>query len=156
MPKARRKLDVVCLNKECRCYGKSEIKNVVRNGKKLNGTQNYKCTECNTQFVRTKGTIFFHKKLKKKEVANICRHLVETNSMRGIARSTQHNKNTVCAYVGLIADHCEAVNDFLIKDVRLGTHEIDELWTFVKKNNRGAKKHSSATRSRATRTATST
>src|SRR3989338_1246297 len=156
MPKARRKLDVVCPKKECRCYGKIGLNNVVRNGKKMNGTQNYKCVECNTQFVRTKGTIFFHKKLKKKEVANICRHLVETNSLRGVARSTQHNKNTVCAYVSLIADHCEEVNDFLIKDVKLGVHEIDELWTFIKKNKHGVKKRSSVTRNRATHTATST
>ena len=56
MPKKRRKLDVVCSNKKCRCYNKKDLKNIVRNGKKQNGTQNYKCAECGKQFVRTKGT----------------------------------------------------------------------------------------------------
>jgi transposase-like protein len=136
MPKKRRKLDVVCQNPDCRCYNKKGLKNVIRFGKKQNGTQNYKCTECGVQFVRTKGTIFYNKKLKKKDVAEICRHLVETNSFRGVARETKHNKNTVCAYVDLIAKHCEQVNDILLKDIKLGVHEIDEFWSFVKKNKR--------------------
>ena len=46
MPKKRRKLDVVCLNSKCSCFNKKGLKNVVRNGKKANGVQNYKCTEC--------------------------------------------------------------------------------------------------------------
>lgn len=136
MPKKRRKLDVVCPNKQCRCYNKKGLKNIVRNGKKQNGTQNYLCRECSTQFVRTRGTIFYHKKLKKKDVINICRHLVETNSFRGVARETRHNKNTICAYVNLIAQHCEQVNNILIHNIKLGVHEVDEFWSFVKKNKR--------------------
>ena len=134
MPKKRRKLDVVCQNPKCIHYNKKGLKNIVRNGKRANGTQNYKCTECGVAFVRTKGTIFYNKRLKKKDVIEICRHLVETNSFRGIARQTQHNKNTICSYVDLIAKHCKKVNDFLLKDVKLGVHEVDEMWNFVKKN----------------------
>lgn len=99
MPKKRRKLDVVCQNQSCSRYLKNGLKNIIRNGKKQNKTQNYKCTACNIQFVRTKGTMFYHKKLDKKEVGNICRHLAETNSFCGIARQTHHNKNTICSYV---------------------------------------------------------
>ena len=109
---------MVCPNKDCRCYKKKDLRSIVRNGKKQNGTQNYKCAECGMQFVRTKGTIFYHKRLKKEEVVNICRHLVETNSFRGVARETKHNKNTICAYVDLIARHCEEVNTMLLRDVK--------------------------------------
>lgn len=133
MPKKRRKLDVVCQNKSCSYYLKTGLKNIIRNGKKQNKTQNYNCTECGVQFVRTKGTMFYHKKLDKTEVGNICRHITETNSLRGIARQTQHNKNTICSYVNLLGQHCEQVNDLLLKNVKLGTHEIDEMWSFVKK-----------------------
>ena len=153
MPKKRRKLDVVCQNSECRCFNKKEEKNIVRNGKRANGTQYYRCTECGVSFVRTKGTIFYHKKLDKKNVAEICRHLVETNSFRGIGRETKHNKNTICAYVNLIAQHCEKVNDFLFKDVKLGVHEIDELWSYVKKNKKKLPNNFSQTLKRAMRTA---
>lgn len=156
MPKTRRKLDVVCPNKKCRCYAKKGLRNIVRNGKKANGTQNYKCAECGTQFVRTRGTILYHKKLRRNDIAQLCRNLTETNSFRGVARATKHNKNTVCAYVKLMGQHCEEVNDLLIRDVKLGTHEIDELWTFIKKNKRGAPKLGSVTRNPVTRTAIST
>ena len=136
MPKKRRKLDVFCQNSECRCYNKKGLKNIVRNGKRQNGTQYYRCTECGVSFVRTKGTIFYHKKLRKNDVVEISRHLVETNSFRGVARQTKHNKNTICSYVELIARHCEQFNDVLIHDLKLGTHEIDEFWSYVKKNKR--------------------
>ena len=156
MPKKRRKLDVFCKNLKCRCFNKKSLKNIIRFGKKQNGTQNYKCTECNVQFVRTKVTLLYHKKLNKKDIAEMCRHLVETNSFRGIGRETKHNKNTICAYVNLIAQHCEKVNDFLIKDVKLGVHEIDELWSYVKKNKKKLPNNFSQTLKRAMRTATLT
>ena len=155
MPKKRRKLDVFCQNPKCRCFNKKGLKNIIRFGKKQNGAQNYKCTECNTQFVRTKGTIFYHKKLKKEEVAELCRHFVETNSFRGVARQTKHNKNTICSYVDLIANHCEQVNNILIYDVKLGINEIDEFWSFVKKNKKMLPRNFSQTLKKAMHIATS-
>ena len=152
MPKKRRKLDVFCQNSECSCFNKKGLKNIVRNGKRANGTQYYRCTECGVSFVRTKGTMFYHKKLNKKDVTEISRHIVETNSFRGIARETKHNKNTICSYVGLIAHHCEQFNGILIHDLKLGTHEIDEFWSFVKKNKKTLSKHTLATMNKVMRT----
>jgi len=68
MPKKRRRLDVFCQNPKCQNFNKKDLKNIVRNGKKENGTQNYKCTTCNVSFVRTKGTPLYYSKLPKKEV----------------------------------------------------------------------------------------
>jgi len=98
--------------------------------------------------------LFYHKKLKKEEVIEVCRHLVETNSFRGVARQTKHNKNTICSYVGLIAQHCEQANEILIHDVKLGVHEIDEFWSYVKKNKKMLPSNFSRTLSKAMRTAT--
>lgn len=155
MPKKRRKLDVICQNSECRCFNKKEERNIVRNGKRENGTQNYLCRECGVAFVRTKGTLFYNKKLKKKDVIELAKHINETNSLRGIARQTNHNKNTVCDYVSIVAKHCEEVNNILIKDVKLGVHEIDEFWSYVKKNKKKLPRNFSVTLSRAMRTLTS-
>lgn len=154
MPRKRRKLDVLCQNPKCRCYNKKGLKNIVRNGKRANGTQNYLCRECGKAFVRTKGTIFYNKRLNKQDVAEICRHLVETNSFRGIARQTKHNKNTICSYVDLIAKHCEKANEILIHDIRLGVHEVDEFWSFVKKNKKKLPRNFSRTLNRAMHIAT--
>jgi transposase-like protein len=156
MPKKRRVLDVFCQNEQCSYFNKKGLKNIVRNGKRANGTQYYKCTECGVSFVRTKGTILYHKKLRKKDLVELCKHFVETNSFRGVARTTGFNKNTVCSYAGLIAQHCEQVNDVLLQDIKLGVHEIDEFWSYVKKNKKMLPRNFSQTLKKAMRTLTST
>ena len=152
MPKKRRKLDVFCQNQNCKCYKNKDLRNIVRNGKRANGTQNYLCRECGVAFVRTKGTMFYNKQLSKNEVIEICKHIVETMSFRGIGRVTKHSKDTIGSYVELIAKHCEKVNGFLIKDIKLGTHEIDEFWSFVKKNKRTLSKSTLAAMNKVMRT----
>ena len=156
MPKKRRKLDVSCQNENCLTFGILGLRNIVRNGKRANGTQNYVCRECGVAFVRTKGTIFYQKQLRKKDLIEITKHLLETMSLRGVSRVTNFNKNTVCSYVGLIAKHCEKVNDILIKDVNLGVHEIDEFWSYVKKNKKKLPANFSQTLKKAMHTLTST
>ena len=133
MPKKRRKLDVVCLNSECSCFNKKSLKNIVRNGKKANGVQNYKCTVCGVNFVRTKGTPLYYSKLPKKEVENICNHFVEKNSFRGVARVTKHSLNAIYRVADKVGKHCEKVNDEFLKNVKLDTIETDEIFIFIKK-----------------------
>ena len=138
MPKKRRKLDVICQNKKCKCYNKKGLKNIVRNGKKQNGTQNYKCTECGTQFVRTKGTPLYCSKLPKKEVKNICNHFVEKNSFRGIARATKHSLNAVYRVADKVGRHCEKIDDEFLVDLNLNMVEADEIFSFIKKRRKTA------------------
>jgi len=138
MPKKRRKLDVVCSNKKCGCCNKKGLKNIVRNGKKQNGTQNYKCTECNKQFVRTKGTPLYYSKLPKKEVKNICSHFVEKNSFRGVARATKHSLNAVYRVADKVGKHCEKIDEEFLVDLDLNMVEADEIFSFIKKRRKTA------------------
>jgi len=138
MPKKRRKLDVVCSNKKCRCCNKKGLKNIVRNGKKQNGTQNYKCAECGKQFVRTKGTPLYYSKLPKKEVKNICNHFVEKNSFRGVARATKHSLNAVYRVADKVGRHCEKVDEEFLVDLDLDMVEADEIFSFIKKRRKTA------------------
>ena len=59
---------------------------------------------------------------------------VEKSSFRGVARSTGHHLDTIRSLASNVDEHCEAVTEFLLHDVKLGTHEIGEFWNFVKKN----------------------
>lgn len=149
-----RKLDVACPNKSCRTFNKVGLLNIVRNGKQPNGTQKYKCTECGRNVVRTFNTPFFHKHLSKKEIICISKQFVEKSSFRGVARATGHHLDTIRRLASDVAEHCEAVTDFLLHDVKLGTHEIDEFWSFVKKNKRMLPNNFSQTLSKAMRTLT--
>jgi len=138
MPKKRRKLDVRCPNPQCRCFDKKGLKNIVRNGKKQNGTQNYLCRECNVQFVRTKGTPLYYSKLPIKEVKNICSHFVEKNSFRGVARETKHSLNAVYRVADKVGRHCEKVDEEFLVDLDLDMVETDEIFSFIKKRRKTA------------------
>ena len=133
MPKKRRKLDVVCSNPACHSFNKKGLKNIVRNGKKQNGTQNYKCMDCRQQFVRTKGTPLYYSKLPKKEVKNICNHFVEKNSFRGVARSTKHSLNAIYRVADKVGNHCKKLDEEFLVDLELGMVEADEIFSFIKK-----------------------
>lgn len=136
MPKKRRQLDVFCQNPDCDDCNKKDLKNIVRNGKKKNGTQNYKCTTCNVSFVRTKGTPLYHSKLSKKEVKNICNHFVEKNSFRGVARTTKHSLNAIYRVADKVGAHCEKLDEDYLMDLDLDIVEADEIFSFIKKKKR--------------------
>ncbi len=134
--KKRHKLDVYCPNSTCQFSGKVGQKNIICSGKKENGTQNYKCTSCNRQFVRTAGTIFYRSRIKAKEAKRIANLLVEKIGIRGIGRVTERNRNTIMLFTDKLAARCKQANEFLLQNVKLSKIEVDELWTFVKKNKR--------------------
>ena len=133
MPKKRRRLDVFCQNPTCKMFNQKCQKNIIRFGKKKNGTQNYKCTTCNVCFVRTKGTPLYNSKLSKKEVINICNHFVEKNSLRGAARLSKHSLNAIYRVADKVGRHCEKVDKEFLVDLDLGMVEADEIFSFIKK-----------------------
>lgn len=53
---------------------------------------------------------------------------------RSIERITGHHRDTISRILEDLALHAEVVNDILIQEVELGQFEVDEMWTFIKKN----------------------
>jgi transposase-like protein len=141
-----------CPNKDCKTYGKKGLGNIISNGHDRNGARKLKCNTCNKSFNETKGTPFFGKHLSKREIIKISKQFVEKTSIRGVARATGHHLDTIRALAGDVAEHCYEVTGFLIKDVKLGTHEIDEFWSFVKKNKRKLSKKDLETMNKVTHT----
>jgi len=84
--------------------------------------------------VETANTPLYHKHLSKSEIIQICKHLVEKNRIRSIERITGHHRDTISRLLEDIAIHAEIMNDILLHDVKLGQYEVDEMWTFIKKN----------------------
>ena len=152
--KEKRLYNFFCQNKECRAYGKKNLDNLVSNGHDRNGTRKLICTECKKSFNETKGTPFFGKHLSKREIIAISKQFVEKSSFRGVARSTGHHLDTIRSLASDVAEHCESVTEFLLHDVKLGTHEIDEFWNFVKKNKKKLPTNFSRTLSKAMHTLT--
>ncbi len=113
---------------------KEEGKDIIKRGKYQTGHQRYFCNHCRTFFMETKGTPLYHKHLSKAEIIDICKHLIEKNGIRSIERITGHHRDTIGNLLDDLASHAEIINSILLQEVKLGQFEVDEMWTFVKKN----------------------
>ncbi len=96
----------------------------------------YKCLHCNKYLAETKGTPMYRRRLGERKVKQLCELLVEKNGVRSASRLAKLNKNTVVNWLTNLAEHATVITDYLVKDLDLSTYEVDEFWTFVKKNKR--------------------
>jgi len=136
MARPRSKIDITCQNPKCKYFLMEEGKDLLKRGKNRAGHQQYFCNHCNSWFVETLNTPLYKKHLSKPEIINICKHLVEKNGIRSIERITGHHRDTIGNLLEDLALHAEMVNSILLQDIELGQFEVDEMWTFIKKNKR--------------------
>ena len=92
------------------------------------------CATCLHTFSADTGTFFETVRTERADVVDVLALLVERNSLRAIERVRHHPTDAVLHWLDLAGQHCAAVSAHLIQDVRLSQAQIDELWTFVKKN----------------------
>ena len=81
-----------------------------------------------------KGTFFETLRTEKNILLDAVAMLVERNSLRAIGRIKQSKPNTILHWLDLAGQHATAVNKHFIRSLHLTQAQIDELWTFVKKN----------------------
>ena len=134
MARPRSKIDITCQNPDCEYFLREKGKDILKRGKNRAGHQQYYCNHCCKWFVETANTPLYHKHLSKSEIINICKHLVEKNGIRSIERITGHHRDTIGKLIEDLALHAEMVNIILLQEVKLEQFEVDEMWTFVKKN----------------------
>ena len=125
-----------CSNQDCYDHGKWGAGNIVKYGHDKNGRQRFKCKTCDGVFVETKNTIFYNRKLPEEQIIMICKLLVERNGVRAIERIMEIHRDTVSDVINDLARHAREVTEFLIKNVGLTEVQVDEMWSFVKKNKR--------------------
>jgi transposase-like protein len=125
-----------CSNPDCPDCGKRGQGNIVKYGHDRKGKQRFKCTTCGHVYVETKNTIFYNRTLPEEKIILVCRLLVERNGVRAIERITGIHRDTVSSIMQALAEHAREVTDFLIQDVGLTRIEVDEMWSFIKKNKR--------------------
>jgi len=136
MARPRSKIDITCQNPKCKYFLVEEGKDILKRGKNSAGHQRYYCNHCRTWFVETTNTPLYHKHLSKSKIIQICKHLVEKNGIRSIERITGHHRDTISRLLEDLAIHAAYMNDILLNEVQLGQFEVDEMWSFVKKNKR--------------------
>lgn len=131
-------LDIRCPNPDCKHHGKKGLGNIVSNGtyrtRSTGKARLFLCRTCGKAFSSRTGTAFFGLRSPKKKVLMGLKLLAEGLGLRGTSRVLEVKLDTVRGWLSMAARHCEQVSDMLLRDLRLSQVQVDELWTFVKKN----------------------
>ncbi len=94
----------------------------------------YYCTTCRHTFSFDKGTFFETLRTERQPLLEAMAMLVERNSLRAICRIKQCKLQTVLHWLDLAGQHAAALSTHFIRGLHLTQAQIDELWSFVKKN----------------------
>jgi transposase-like protein len=122
-----------CDQKACPDFGKIGARNI----KTYSHTaRRYYCTTCTHTFSADKGTFFATLRTDRRMLLDAVAMLVERNSLRAISRIKQCKPHTVLHWLDLAGQHAAAVSTHFIRGLHVTQAQIDELWTFVKKNRR--------------------
>ncbi len=131
-------LDITCPNPKCKQCGKKGLGNVVSNGtyrtRSTGKARLFLCRTCGKAFSSRSGTAFFDLRSPRKKVLMGLRLLAEGLGLRGTSRVLEIKLDTIRRWLATAALHCEQVSDMLVRDLNLSQVQVDELWTFVKKN----------------------
>jgi transposase-like protein len=131
-------LDIACPNPKCKRHNKKGLGNVVSNGtyrtRSTGKARLFLCRTCGKAFSSRSGTAFFDLRSPRKKVLMGLRLLAEGLGLRGTSRVLEIKLDTIRRWLATAALHCEQVSDMLVRDLNLSQVQVDELWTFVKKN----------------------
>jgi len=129
--------DIACPNVSCPDYGITDIGNVARNG--TYETHNEKvrkfiCRTCGKSFNSRSGTVLYDLRTNKETFILALKMVLSDIPLRKISYILGVKLDTVRYWLLRAANHSEKVNEIFLKDLHISKVELDELWTFVKKN----------------------
>jgi transposase-like protein len=124
-----------CPNESCKDYGLQNHGNITVRGKygKDKTKDLLYCKTCGKRFASTRGTAFFGLHISDEKIEQIIHHAAEGVGVRATARLLGLNKDTVNRVILRAGEHCELVLSSLLRSLKLGEAQLDELWAFVKK-----------------------
>lgn len=100
----------------------------------------YYCTTCSHTFNADRGTFFETIRTDRQVILNVVAMLVERNSLRAISRIKRCKLDTALHWLDLAGQQAAAVSHHFIVGLHLTQAQIDELWTFIKKNRNTCKR----------------
>lgn len=91
-------------------------------------------TTCQRTFSADQGTFFETRRTPRLILLDAIGMLVERNSLRAISRINHRKVDAVLHWLELAGQQGTAINHHFIRNLRLTKVQLDELWSFVKKN----------------------
>lgn len=102
-----------------------------KDGKDRKGAQRFKCTECGKRFSIQKDKLLGAMILSEEKALLCLNLLVEGNSVRSTERITGVHRDTILSLLETVGKKCIWIQESLVKDVKVGFVEADEIWSFV-------------------------
>jgi transposase-like protein len=102
------------------CYGKHQA-------------QVLKCKVCDRTFSERRGTPLFNLKASEETFYDVIACLVEGNGIRATARIKKVDKDTVAPWLDKASQHVEAVSRHLMVNLHFEEVQLDEFWSFQKR-----------------------
>jgi transposase-like protein len=127
-------LDVACPNEQCNLFGITGKGNVTCYGTYMivsGKVRKYICHTCGTRFCDRTNTAYYDLRTSEDNVQLALKMVTKGMSIQGIADVLKSKPSTVRSWISRSSDHCEKVNEVVLKGVDTPKVEMDELWTFV-------------------------
>lgn len=102
-----------------------------KDGRDRKGDQRFKCTECGKRFSIQKDKLLGAMILSEEKALLCLKLLVEGNSIRSTERITGVHRDTVLSLLETVGKKCLWLQDHLVRNVKVGYVEADEIWSFV-------------------------
>ena len=97
--------------------------------------RNFLGRRCGTSFCERTDTAFYDLRSAEEKVVLALQLVLRGMALRAVAGALAVKLDTVRFWLAQAAAHADKVNDRLVRHVRVERVELDELWTFVRKNN---------------------
>ena len=105
----------------------------VKDGKRPDGQQRYRCAQCGKKFSDPKPTGLFHKQVDEGRALMALHLIVEGNSIRSAQRITGVDKKTILKLIVIAGQRCENLLSTVVRNVPVQDVQADEIWGFVGK-----------------------
>lgn len=136
-PKSRF-IDMSCPNEQCTLYGIAGKGNVIGHGTyetQSGKVRKYICHSCGKMFCDRTNTAFYDLRTSNDKVVQALEMSMSGMSLRKIGVILKVKPDTVSKWISRAAEHSQKVDEVVMKDIVTEKVEMDELWTFVEKNN---------------------
>jgi transposase-like protein len=120
-----------CDNASCPDCGKIGADNITMHSY---AERRLRCTTCHRTCSADKGTFFETLRTPRPILLDVVAMLVERNSLRAVSRIKHCKTDAALHWLDLAGQQGAAVHRHLVRDVHPTQVQVDELWSFVKKN----------------------
>jgi len=124
--------EINCPYQECKSHLEGVKRQIIWWQKKKG---RFKCKVCGRTFTRKTKTFFDQKKHSPATIVEVLLLLAEGMSVRGLARVKGLKPETIIRWRREAAQHLEELEHFMVHELELKQVQIDEVWTFLKKEN---------------------